>query len=92
MGGVITSRTPERTARPRASRVEEKVSRKATRCETCGKELEYRGVGRPRKFCGPGCYAVAHNERRRVVPKYLYDPEHRTYVANPARRPKSKVY
>jgi predicted RNA-binding Zn-ribbon protein involved in translation (DUF1610 family) len=51
------------------------VSRKATervrtaaRCETCGKELEYRGVGRPRKFCGEGCYAVANNERRRVVP------------------------
>jgi hypothetical protein len=82
-----------------ASHSREKVSKKAmekfgagAKCQTCGKPLEYQGIGRPRKFCGEGCYAVAHNRRRQVVPAYLYNAERRTYVPNPDPRPKSKVY
>jgi hypothetical protein len=61
------------------------------KCETCGKPLPYRGMGRPRKFCGEGCYAVAHNRRRLRVPRYVYDAELRRTVPNPDPRPKSKV-
>jgi endogenous inhibitor of DNA gyrase (YacG/DUF329 family) len=81
---------------PRASRVGRKVSKKATnkmnpgqKCETCGKPLEYRGIGRPRKFCGEECWSAAHNEARRVVPAYVYRDG--VNVPNPSPRPKSKV-
>jgi hypothetical protein len=76
----------------------EKVSRKATnkvnlgaKCETCGKPLGYRGIGRPRKFCSDGCYRVARQTRRRVVPRFVYDHASRSTVPNPDPRPKSKV-
>jgi hypothetical protein len=45
------------------------------KCGTCGKSLEYRRIGRPRKFCGSGRYAVAHNRRRRRAARYVYAPE-----------------
>ena len=61
------------------------------RCETCGKPLKYRGMGRPPKFCGEGCYAVARRWRRRRVPRYIYDAELKRAVPNPDPRPKSKV-
>jgi hypothetical protein len=71
------------------------VSGKATKnlsagakCETCGKRLEYRGIGRPRRFCGPDCYAVAHNERRRRVSPFIYVDGR--IVENPDPRPKRK--
>jgi hypothetical protein len=59
------------------------------KCETCGKTLEYRGMGRPRKFCSGGCYAVVHNQRRQRVPRYIYNAG--KWVENPDPRPKSKV-
>jgi hypothetical protein len=62
------------------------------KCETCGKPLEYGGIGRPRKFCDGGCYAVAHNRRRQRVAPYVYDPELRRYGENPDSRPKSKEW
>ena len=61
------------------------------KCETCGNPLEYRGMGRPPKFCGEGCYAVARSRRRRRVPRYVYDAELKRTVPNPDPRPKSKV-
>ena len=61
------------------------------KCETCGKPLEYRGMGRPPKFCDEVCYAEARRRRRRVVPRYIYDPVSKSTVPNPSARPKSKV-
>jgi hypothetical protein len=61
------------------------------KCETCGKPLEYTGIGRPRKFCGEGCYGAARNMRRRRVPRFVYDPVRRATVPNPDPRPKSTV-
>ena len=60
-------------------------------CETCGKPLEYRGMGRPRKFCSEGCRTAARNRRRSVVPRYVFDAEAKRSVQNPSPRPKSKV-
>lgn len=87
----------ERPSEPAARPLGEKVSGKATekvrtgaKCETCGASLEYGGIGRPRKFCGDACYAAAHNERRRVVPRYIYVLGQGN-ILNPAPGPKSKV-
>ena len=63
----------------------------AAKCETCGKPLEYQGMGRPPKFCGEGCYAEARRWRRRRVPRCVYDAELKRTVPNPDPRPKSKV-
>ena len=60
-------------------------------CETCGKPLEYRGMGRPPKFCDEGCYAVARRWGRRRVPRYVHDAELKQTMPNPDPRPKSTV-
>jgi hypothetical protein len=65
--------------------------RTVAKCKTCGKPLQYGGIGRPRKFCDAGCYAVARNRRRRRVPAFVYDPELRRTVPNPDPRPKSNL-
>ena len=49
--------------------------RTVAKCETCDNPLEYRGMGRPPKFCDEGCFAEARRWRRRRVPSYIYDAE-----------------
>lgn len=60
------------------------------KCGICGKPLEYRGKGR-RKFCGAPCYEAAHNERRRAIPRYVFEPG-KGYIVNRSPRLKSKVW
>ena len=62
------------------------------KCERCGKELEYRGMGRPRKFCSEGCRTAARNVRRHVVAPFVFDAELRRYVPNPDPRPKARTW
>ena len=43
------------------------------KCETCGKPLEYRGMGKAAEALRRwDCYAVARRWRRRRVPRYIY--------------------
>ena len=57
------------------------ASRRCKR-ESCGKRFRYSGKGRPRDYCSAGCYREAQNERRRVVPAYVYRDGH--YIPNPS--------
>ena len=61
-----------------------------TKCGEAKKPADFPGNKRTRDGLSSWCRRC-HNEARRVVPRYVYDPESRSYVPNPSARPKSKV-